>query len=393
MLQDYFVDLHIHVGRDIEQKPVKIAASKNLTLTNILKEASRRKGLDMIGVIDCHAPNVQRELDMLLEKGEAFQLREGGIRFEEVTLIPGAEIEVYDTQCSGPLHVLCFFPDGTKIKAFTEWLRPRMKNVSLSSQRYYGTAIELQKTVKELEGLFIPAHIFTPFKSLYGKGVKQSLSEVLDPEMIDAVELGLSSDSSMADHIGELHRYSFLTNSDAHSLAKIAREYQKIRMADPSFTELLRALQEVDERKIAVNYGMNPQLGKYYKTVCQNCMTAVPYGTKECPECHSRKIVNGVADRIQALADHSRLGSIQRPPYIYQVPLDYLPGLGPKTFEKLLLKFGTEMNVIHHSTKEELESVVPEKLAQLIIDMREGRQHVQAGGGGKYGRIELPKKE
>ena len=122
MLKEYFADLHIHIGRDIQNKPVKITASKNLTLTNILIEASRRKGIDMIGVIDCHAPNVQKEIIQLMQMGKAEELEDGGIRFERVTLILGAEIEVYDENCKGPIHVLCYLPTLLSMEAFTEWL-------------------------------------------------------------------------------------------------------------------------------------------------------------------------------------------------------------------------------------------------------------------------------
>src|SRR5699024_465629 len=225
MLQQYFVDLHIHIGRDIYGKPVKITASKNLTLTNVLIEASRRKGIDMVGVIDCQSPAVQAEIIQLIKDNRAKELQEGGIRFENVTLILGAEIEVYDENCQGPIHVLCYFPTLDKMMAFSEWLKPRMKNISLSSQRYYGLATQLQEKVKQLHGLFIPAHVFTPFKSVYGKGVKHSLTEILDGSLIDAIELGLSSDTMMADQIKELHPFTFVTNSDSHSLAKIGREY------------------------------------------------------------------------------------------------------------------------------------------------------------------------
>ena len=116
-------------------------------------------------------------------------------------------------------------------------------------------------------------------------------------------------------------------------------------------------------------------------------MDKVDYKTKICPHCQSKKIVNGVADRINELSDHQSNSDIQRPEYIYQVPLEYLPGLGPKTFEKLLDTFGTEMNVIHNSTLEALKACIPLKLAELIISMRNGEQQVQAGGGGKYGQI------
>ena len=157
----------------------------------------------------------------------------------------------------------------------------------------------------------------------------------------------------------------------------------------PSFKELSQSLQQIEGRRIVENYGMNPKLGKYYTTVCQNCMTSLTYGSKICSNCQSNKVINGVFDRIQSLADNQDNNYQKRPDYIYQVPLEYLPGLGPKTFEKLLDRFGTEMHVIHHCTLEELETVVTGKIAKLIISMREGKQTVNAGGGGKYGRVHI----
>src|SRR5690625_281078 len=154
ILASYFADMHIHIGCDIYDQPVKITGSKKLILTNILKEASRNKGIHMVGVIDSHAPAVQEEIKQLIHSGEAVELADGGIRFEEVTLILGSEIEIYDEFCQGPLHVLCYFPTLVEIEKFTEWLTTKMKNVTLSSQRYYGTAKELQFKVKSLEGIF-----------------------------------------------------------------------------------------------------------------------------------------------------------------------------------------------------------------------------------------------
>ncbi|GIO28516.1 endonuclease Q family protein [Ornithinibacillus bavariensis] len=386
MLNAYFADMHIHIGRDIFDKPVKITASKNLTITNILKESSRNKGINLIGVIDCQSPAVQLELKRLINDGLAYELEDGGVRFEEVTLLLGSEIEVYDDNCHGPIHVLCFLPSLVEMERFSEWLVTRMKNITLSSQRYYGSAKDLQYKVKELSGLFIPAHVFTPYKSLYGKGVQQSLKEVFDPDLIDGIELGLSSDTFMADKIRELHHYTFVTNSDAHSLAKIGREYQEILMKEPSFKEFNYALHQVEGRQIIRNYGMNPQLGKYHKTVCDKCLTHMEPDVTECKNCGSKKVVKGVADRIEELADYTGK-EIPRPPYLYQVPLEYLPGLGPKTFKKLLEHFHTEMNILHNIPYESLLDVVPEKLANSIIQMREGKLAINAGGGGKYGSV------
>ncbi|WP_077299588.1 endonuclease Q family protein [Virgibacillus pantothenticus] len=386
MLSVYTADLHIHIGRDMYHKPVKITASNNLTLPAILKEASRNKGIDMIGIVDCQAPAVLQELKQLIYQGIATELEEGGVRFESVTLLLGSEIEVYDERCQGPVHVLCYFPGIHEMELFSDWLRKRMKNISLSSQRFYGTAIELQRKVKELQGVFIPAHIFTPFKSLYGKGVLQSLTEILASDLIDGVELGLSADTYMADQIKELHAFTYLTNSDAHSLRKIAREYQHLQMKHPSFKEFRYVLANKNGRHIKENYGMNPKLGKYYRTVCSQCLSQLKRDDSICPNCHSRKYVKGVADRIEALKDTDK-GNVARPGYTYQVPLEYLPGLGKKTYEKLLKEFGTEMYIIHQASYEELANVVQNSMAQSIIDMRHGKLHVHEGGGGKYGSI------
>lgn len=386
MLQSYFADMHIHIGRDMYGKPVKITGSRTLTLTNILIEASRNKGIQMVGVIDSHVPSVQEEIKQLIQSEQAVELTDGGIRFEQVTLLLGSEIEIYDDNCNGPIHVLCFIPTLQKMHEFTAWLAQRMTNVHLSSQRYYGSAKELQYKTKELSGLFIPAHVFTPFKSLYGKGVKQSLTEVFDPDLIDGIELGLSSDTFMADQISELHDYTFLSNSDAHSLAKIAREYQAIKMNEPSFKEFYFALHRAEGREVIQNYGMNPQLGKYYTTVCNDCSMSLTMEDRQCPHCGSSKIINGVADRINQLKD-SESGVNDRPPYLNQVPLEYLPSLGPKTYQKLINEFQTEMNIIHHVPYEKLIKVIPEKLASMILDMRSGALTFHAGGGGKYGSV------
>lgn len=387
MFNEYFVDLHIHIGRTKSGRAVKITGSKNLTLQNILQTASSQKGLDIIGIIDCHSPEVIYEIEELLEQDKMIQLPHGGLRFNKTTLIPGSELEIYDENCIGPIHVLCFFPTIQLMKHFSQWLQSNLKNIHLSSQRLYCSSQDLQEKVKQLGGLFIPAHVFTPFKSLYGKGVKKSLKEVFDPEKIDAIELGLSSDTYMVQGIEELERYTFVTNSDAHSLGKLAREYQKIKMKECTFEELQLALKEQEGRKILANYGLNPLLGKYYKTVCENCGATIDDTNKACPNCGSSKIIKGVSTRIQELST-KQSNFRTRPQYIHQVPLDFIPGLGKQTMKKLLDAFGTEMNILHATTLEQLEEVIPKKIAQLIDSARKGELSIQVGGGGKYGKIQ-----
>ncbi|MED3906728.1 endonuclease Q family protein [Geobacillus thermodenitrificans] len=386
VLGRYYADLHIHIGRTASGRPVKITGARTLTLANILHEAAHVKGIDLVGVIDSHVPEVLDELERAMDEHGWCEHREGGISTGKVTLLLGSEIEVYDDRCHGPIHVLAFLPTVQAMRAFSAWLGKRVKNVSLSSQRIYASGRELQAAVKEWGGWFIPAHAFTPFKSLYGKGVERSLTEVFDPDQIDAIELGLSADTSTADQIAELHRYPYLTNSDAHSLRKIAREYEQVQLAAPTFAELEKAFRNEDGRTIIANYGLNPKLGKYHRTVCEGCLTPVSPEAERCPACGHHRFIKGVSDRLKELktAEHGP----KRPPYVYQVPLEFIPGLGLKSYEKLLSRFGTEMRVLHEVTEEEIAETVGQKLARLIVLARSGALAIEAGGGGKYGKVQ-----
>jgi len=391
-MKEIYADLHIHIGRTESGRSVKITGSKTLTFQNILHYASKQKGLQLIGIIDCQAPEVLSEIETLLQKGIVKELKNGGLQYEQTTVILGSEIEVYDQFCKGPIHVLTYFPTFKQMKSFSNWMQQHVKNISLSTQRIYVEGKDLQQVVYAHEGLFIPAHVFTPFKSLYGKGVTNSLKEVFDANKIDAIELGLSSDTYMVSAIEEIQPYPFLTNSDAHSLGKIAREYQRIKVQEVNFQELKKALRNEGGRAISANFGLNPLLGKYYDTVCANCGAHVSNGTHICPVCNNGTIIKGVSTRIKELSSHSSQ-PINRPPYIHQVPLDFIPGLGPKTFDRLLQAFGTEMQILHEATYEELTEVVPEKLASLIDKARKGELTIVHGGGGKYGKIKDSEKD
>ena len=61
--------------------------------------------------------------------------------------------------------------------------------------------------------------------------------------------------------------------------------------------------------------------------------------------------------------------------------------MGAKTIDKLLNVFGTEMDILHKLSKDDIESVVGEKVANTIISAREGNIKIQAGGGGVYGKL------
>jgi len=385
----YYADLHVHIGRTEEGKPVKISGSPQLTFRNIAEESSERKGMDIVGIIDCHSPTVQREIEGYLESGEMVEASGGGIRYRQTLLLLGSEIEVRDPGL-GPAHLLVFMPTYQSMSEFTVWMSRHMKNVELSSQRIYVTARELQDEAIGRGGTLIPAHIFTPHRSVYGSCTDR-MSSLLDLTHIAAVELGLSADSEMAGYIGELEPMTFLTNSDAHSLAKIGREYNELELESASYEEVMKAIWRQDGRRVAANYGLNPLLGKYHRTYCASCGSIndeKQTTTERCLYCGHNKLIRGVMDRIQELADRSEPDMPSyRPPYRYQVPLEFFPGLGPKKLRTLLEQFGTEMNIVHRVPYQSLVDSVGDEIAGMIIKARTGELELTSGGGGYYGKV------
>lgn len=396
-MQEMFADLHIHIGRSEKGKPIKITAARSLNFANIAKECSDRKGIQIAGIIDCASPYVIEDIEEFLKTGEAYEIEDGGIIYKDkVCIILGSEIEtaeVNENGKTGSAHNLCYFPTLKDIKAFSNEMSHYINNITLSSQRACISAYQLIDTVEKHNGILIPAHIFTPHKSFYGNCT--SRLERIFKEKFDkvfAVELGLSSDTELADYISELENRTFVTNSDAHSLPKIAREYNKVLLEDISFKELVKALKNEDGRKVVANYGMDPKLGKYHRTYCEKC--DMPIEGKppvvECQNCHENNITMGVLDRIITIADKKESKSPKnRPPYVYQVPLTFVPGLGAKTIDKLLNAFENEMNILHKLSEDDIEAVVGQKVAKTIVAAREGKVHISSGGGGVYGHIEI----
>ena len=394
-MYEVFADLHVHIGRSENNKPIKITAARSLNFANIAKECRERKGIDIVGIIDCASPYVIEDIENFLKTGEAYEIKDGGIIYKDkVCIILGSEIETSEKGLNGhcgSAHNLCYFPHLEDIKGFSKEMSKHIKNITLSSQRADISAYELIDIVEKYNGILVPAHCFTPHKSFYGNctdRVEKIFKEKYSK--IPAIELGLSSDTFLADTISELESKTFVTNSDAHSLPKIAREYNKILVGDISFKELLKALKNEDGRKIITNYGLDPKLGKYHRTYCEVCGKNIPGNAPVtvCDTCDSRNITMGVYDRIEIIKDKKETKSPEnRPEYVYQIPLTFIPGLGKKTIDKLLDNFGTEMNILHKLSKDDLEAVVGEKIADNIISAREGKMTIQAGGGGVYGQI------
>ena len=378
-----FADLHVHIGQSLDGKYVKITGAKTLTLPNILQVARDVKGLSMVGIVDAHSNGVRQDFKSLLESGDLRPLSAGGYTAHGLTLIPGHEIELQVGE--GNAHFLAYFSSIEQEEQYVRDLRPAIKNWQLSTQKA-NIPIDLWlEAVWKAEGIWFPAHAFTPHKGVYGNCCRRLLE--LMPVLPNALEIGLSADRGMAESISELETLVLFSNSDAHSLPNIAREYNTFEQVDPSFSGLLNLIQG-KYKQVVRNYGLPPKVGKYHRTYCLSCESVVKTSAPQlvCPDCGSQHVVMGVLDRLASIADRP-VKNHQDPTYVHQVPLRQLPGIGPKMYARLIKAFGTEMAVLHDVDENELQSVAGEKVAGWIIKARRGELKVEAGGGGLFGRV------
>lgn len=378
-----YADLHIHIGQSLDGRAVKITAAKSLSLPNIIETAQEVKGLSLIGVVDAQSPGVRRDLTALLSAGVLHPHSGGGYTTGKLTLIPGTEIEL--KAGTGSAHFLAFFPALEQLERYARRLSPYVKNLQLSSQRAYLAVPDWLEIVQETGGIWLPAHAFTPHKGIYGNCCRR-LAEVL-PVLPQALEIGLSADRSMALSVSELQGVQLFSNSDAHSLPNIAREYNALRLGDNSF-QGLEDLFAGRAGEITGNYGLPPIVGKYHRTYCLVCEQVVEEEPPRltCPRCGSSKVVMGVLDRLRVIADRIPPDDFR---YHYQVPLSQLPGIGPKTYAHLLNAFGTEMAVLHDAPEGDLARAGGEKAAYWIMKARSGELNFSPGGGGIFGHVKM----
>lgn len=394
-------DLHVHVGR-AGGRPVKITASRRLTVREILHESACRKGLGIVGIVDAGSPPVLGELRDLVETGELVELSGGGLRGQPgptvdrpILVVLASEVEVFEPEV-GLVHYLAYVPDLEAARALSGLLTDRVTNITLSSQRARIRGEELARWVGAAGGMMVPAHVFTPYKGFFGQG-GTDLAEVLSDGALDvvpAVELGLSADTALASRVPSLDGFTFLSNSDAHSPETIAREHNELIVelgaGGPDFRALLSA---VRDGRVKANYGLDPRLGKYHRRFCPACgWTSDPDGGPQapgqaCPDCGRTRMVGGVYDRVLELA-HEHPGR-ERPPYVHQIPLRYLPGVGRAGVEKLLAAFGSEFAVLHQVSREDLARVVGSEVVRRIIAARAGTAEleIRPGAGGRYGQL------
>lgn len=359
------VDFHVHLGRDYLGHPVKIPAASSLTLPALL-DAMPVVGLDAVGVVEGHSAHVRQELEQLVRTGRLQQLSDGYV-FAGGMLLLGVEAEL---PVAGHYAHFLWYPETLEdLWRFQRDVTSRLQNPCLSTPHL---SMDPQ-ALAQRGGMVIPAHIFTPFKGVLAR------TGALAPSGVRAVELGLSADTEMAEHIAALRQTTFVTNSDAHSLKSLGREYNELPMS-PSPQALLEV---VAGGGVLRNVGMPPALGKYHANRCRFGHD-IPPGEVRCPTCGAFT-VGGVSTLIAGLDKDFSAGP--RPPYWARVPLPLIPGVGPKTLARLRAHVGSDRYVLERAAESELAVVVGRDLGHRIVQARKGRLPLSAGGAGIYGRV------
>ena len=166
----------------------------------------------------------------------------------------------------------------------------------------------------------IPAHIWTPWFSLLGsKSGYDSVEECFDDltPHIFALETGLSSDPPMNWRVSALDRYTLVSNSDAHSPPKLARE-ATLFDCDLSYDAMFDALRSGNPATFKGTLEFFPQEGKYHHDGHRKChvnwkpATTIAHGGI-CPVC-GKPVTVGVYHRVEELADRPEgVAQAQRP--------------------------------------------------------------------------------
>ncbi|NLV59642.1 MAG: UvrD-helicase domain-containing protein [Clostridiales bacterium] len=254
------------------------------------------------------------------------------------------------------------------------------------------------------QAVYIPAHIWTPHFSLFGAfSGFETLEECYGDlaSYVHAVETGLSSDPAMNRRVSLLDRLTLVSNSDAHSPAKLGREANLLRIA-PSYPALAHAIQTGEG--MAGTLEFFPEEGKYHLDGHRACgLRQEPEETLRtggrCPVC-GKKVTVGVLHRIEEMAD--RPAGFVLPagkPFESLIPLPEViaastgsSAVSKKTQERyfaMLRDLGPEFTILRDLPTETIEASAGHAIGEGIRRLRAGKVDCLAGYDGEYGTISL----
>ncbi len=404
-------DLHIH-------SKYSRATARNLDFENLFISA-RIKGITLISTGDFTHPAWLSEIKEKLVPAEQglFKLREE-IRREcekelpdscrgTVRFILGSEISnIYKRKGkTRKNHNLVFFPDMESVETFNKRLGA-LGNLGSDGRPILGLdARDLLEILLETSdaGFLIPAHIWTPWFSLFGsKSGFDTLEDCFGDlsSHIFALETGLSSDPAMNFRVSALDGLSLVSNSDAHSPMNLGRE-ANLFDTDLSYDAVHSALSSGDPDRFCGTFEFYPQEGKYYMDGHRNCnLRLSPKKSMEsngiCPVC-GKPLTLGVLHRVEELADRPEGSAPESPrPFYNIIPLgeilSEITGVGPRTktvakrYNHAVENLGSEFSILHTLPADRIREV-DSLLGEAVQRMRNNRVNTFPGYDGTYGKV------
>ena len=392
-------DLHMH-GR------FSRATSTQLTIPNLTKYA-RVKGLSLMGTGDFTHPLWLEELKgQLSEDGSGILKDKEGFAF----ILSGEISSIYSQGGKvRRVHNIVLTRSFEMADQINEALTKRKVNLKSDGRPICGIPCpELVEIILgvDKEAEVIPAHIWTPWFSVFGS--ESGFDRMEDcyqdqTKNIHALETGLSSDPAMNWRMSSLDKYALLSNSDSHSFWpwRIGREANVFDLKSLTYKDLLSAVREKDPKRFLHTVEVDPSYGKYHFdghracSVCLEPKESQKLGNS-CPVC-KRPLTIGVLHRVEQLADRPE-GYVPKHaiPFKSLIPLTEIIGgqLGIDqlyskriwaVYNDLIKAFESEFAVLLDAGLPELEKVVDHKLAKAIIGVREGKVEIKPGYDGIYG--------
>lgn len=376
-----------------------------------IEKYGKLKGLNLIGVGDFTHPLWFNELKESLKEVSGTGLYQH--KDKDIFFILTAEISLIYSQDGKTrrVHHVLLAPDFEVAEQINSMLS-RYGKLDVDGRPIFGKfpSYEMVERMMDISKgiMIIPAHIWTPWYSLFGSMSGFDIIEDCFKDQvknIHALETGMSSDPRMNWRISSLDRFTLVSNSDSHSpwINRLGRE-ANIFDTNMTYKDITDAIKKGDKKKFLYTIETSPAWGKYHWDGHRQCNVslspkeAVKYGNT-CPVCGKRLTI-GVEHRVEDLADRED-GFVKENaiPFKTLIPLSELIAIIYNTqafskkvwneAEKLIKRFGSELNVLLDAPEEELKRLTDESIIELIMRNREARLKIQPGYDGVYGKLVL----
>ncbi len=393
----FVADLHVH-------SRYSRATSDSMVIPEISRWAER-KGIKLVGTGDFTHPKWTEHL-----KAELSPIQGDLYKHGETLFILNTEVcNIYSRLGRlRKIHILVFVPTFEDAEKVTRVVGKYGKLESDGRPILGLDAAEMVEAVKVASpsSFIVPAHIWTPWFSLFGaKSGFDKIEECFGSLAgeIHALETGLSSDPGMNWRVSGLDRFSLISDSDAHSPSKLGRE-ANVFDCDLSYQDVVDCLTRKDKKRFSFTIEFFPEEGKYHFDGHRKCnVRLAPSESKAnddlCPVC-GRPLTVGVLHRVDDLADR-REGFVPNNavPYKSLVPLEEVIaaalGVGTgtasvmKEYDKLVTSFRTEFDVLLDVPLEDVASASSQRIAEGVKRVREGRVTVVPGFDGVFGQVRI----